>query len=59
MTGTNGTYATPYVTLGPGTYHANVLYLVHGNYVWYPLDMDLEDDSDMDGKPDGTLVLVR
>jgi hypothetical protein len=58
-TDSDGRFVTPYINVGPGTYYADVLRVIHRNWVWYPLDMDLEDDSDGDGKPDGKLVLVR
>jgi hypothetical protein len=55
-TDANGIFVTGWVRkLQSGTnYYANVLTLMADNYDWLR-SMDLEDDSDGDGKPDGLL----
>ena len=43
--------------LGSGNHYANVDSLFLSGYFWDPLDLDDEDDSDADGKPDALLTL--
>ena len=51
-----GMFYTSWINnLRSGTYYADVVDLVLANYYW-AMGMDLEDDSDGDGKPDDVLV---
>jgi hypothetical protein len=56
-TDSEGVFYTNWVKLKSGrTYFANVVDLVMANYIWDRL-MDLEDDSDGDGRPDDVLAV--
>jgi hypothetical protein len=57
-TDSNGVFTTSWVRkLSSGTnYCANAVDLVLAGYSWNPLAMDLEDDTDGDGKPDELLL---
>lgn len=44
--------------LNDGNYYADAYDLAFAGFVWNPFSLDLEDDSDGDGKPDDLLVLV-
>jgi hypothetical protein len=56
-TDSNGIFTTSWVKkLESGTnYYANAVDLALADYFWDPLDLDEEDDSDGDGKPDDVL----
>ena len=41
-----------------GNHYANAVDLALTGFVWSPLDLDLEDDSDGDGLPDGLLPIA-
>lgn len=56
-TDSNGIFRTSWERLGGGNYYANAVDLTLTGYVWNPLDLDLEDDSDGDGLPDEFLAL--
>ncbi len=57
-TDANGIFRSRWVRgLGGGDHYANVVDLALAGYNWQPLGLDLEDDSDGDGKPDDVLVL--
>lgn len=57
-TDSNGVFRTNWLrNLGSGNHFANAVDLALTDYVWNPLDLDLEDDSDGDGKPDERLVV--
>ncbi|MEZ6117621.1 MAG: Calx-beta domain-containing protein [Pirellulaceae bacterium] len=58
ITDSNGIFRTDWNTnLGPGNYFANAVDLALTGFVWNPLDIDLEDDTDADGKPDDLLSI--
>ena len=58
QTDSNGTYRTGWMrNLPNGTYFANVQDLALAGCVWNPLTLDLEDDSDNDGRPDDGLYI--
>ncbi|MBC8355142.1 MAG: hypothetical protein H8E66_24465 [Planctomycetes bacterium] len=58
VTDSNGIFRTSWLrNLGSGNHYANAVDLVLAGYFWDPLDLDDEDDSDGDGKPDDLLVL--
>jgi hypothetical protein len=55
-TDANGIFRTPWKTnLGNGNYYANAVDLALTGFNWDPLGLDLENDSDGDGWPDGLL----
>ena len=57
-TDANGIFRTSWLrNLGSGNHYANAVDLVLAGYFWAPLDLDDEDDSDGDGRPDDLLVL--
>ncbi len=57
-TDTNGIFTTSWIrNLGSGNHYANAVDLVLTGYVWDPLALDLEDDSDGDLLPDALLQL--
>ena len=45
------------ITGTTGAHYANVVDLVLTDYEWDPLGLDIEDDTDGDGKPDDVLVI--
>ena len=56
-TDSNGIFRTGWIrNLRSGSYYANAVDLVLTGYTWNALDLDLEDDSDNDGNPDGLLI---
>ena len=56
-TDSDGVFRTSWIkNLSSGDHYANAVDLVLAGYSWDPLTMDLEDDSDGDGKPDDLLV---
>jgi subtilisin-like proprotein convertase family protein len=56
-TDSSGVFRTPWIQNTPaGIHYANAVDLALADYVWDPL-LDLEDDSDGDGKPDGVLTI--
>lgn len=57
-TDSHGVFRTSWVRdLPTGDYHANAVDLALGGFVWNPLGLDQENDSDGDGLPDDLLVL--
>ena len=54
-TDANGVFRTGWLWSPPGGSYAEVVDLVLADHSWDPLLMDLEDDSDGDGLPDGVL----
>jgi uncharacterized delta-60 repeat protein len=57
-TDSNGIFRTGWIRkLASGTHHANVTDLALEGFVWDPLLLDLEDDTDGDTKPDGSLTI--
>jgi streptogramin lyase len=57
-TDSNGIFRTDWIrNLSSGDHYANAVDLVLAGFVWNPLDLDLEDDSDGDGKPDAILPI--
>ena len=58
VTDANGVMSTSWLrNLGSGSHYANAVDLVLAGYFWDPLDVDDEDDTDGDGKPDDLLVI--
>ena len=56
-TDSNGVFRTPWVRNTPaGDHYANAVDVALAGYIWDPL-LDLEDDSDGDGKPDGVVTI--
>lgn len=57
VTDSNGLFRTSWESgISPGTYYANVVDLLLAGHLWGS-SLDLEDDSDNDGKADAALVL--
>lgn len=57
-TDSSGVFRTDWIrNPGSGDHYAEVVDLVLAGYFWNPLIMDLEDDTDGDGKPDDVLIL--
>lgn len=55
-TDANGIFRTSWKTnIARGSYYANAVDLALAGYVWNPLGLDLEDDSDGNGRPDALL----
>ncbi|MCA9262189.1 MAG: proprotein convertase P-domain-containing protein [Planctomycetales bacterium] len=58
VTDSFGIFRTNWIkNLSNGDHYANAVDLVLAGYVWNVLDMDAEDDSDGDGKPDEVLMI--
>lgn len=59
VTDSNGVFRTSWLrNLGAGDYFANVDSLMASGFAWDPLsDLDREDDSDSDGRPDSLLSI--
>jgi len=53
-TDSSGIFRTGYLRVGSGSY-AEVVDLALAGFYWDPLSLDLEDDSDGDGRPDAIL----
>ena len=57
VTDSNGVFRTNWQRkLASGDYYANAVDLALTDFVWNPLALDVEDDSDGDGRPDDLLA---
>jgi PKD repeat protein len=57
-TDSNGIFRSGWIrNLSSGDHYANAVDLVLAGFAWNPLDLDLENDSDGDGKPDDVLTI--
>jgi hypothetical protein len=55
-TDANGIFRTSWKTnIAKGSYYANAFDLALAGFIWNPLGLDLEDDSDGNGRPDALL----
>ena len=57
-TDANGVFRTSWIrNLSSASHYANAVDLALTDFIWNPLDLDLEDDLDGDGKPDDVLTI--